>query len=426
MKKNRVLTNASWIVGCRIVQALLGLIVTMLLARYWGPSGYGLINYAASIVAFVVPVMQLGLNSTLVQELIAQPNKEGQILGTSLTMSAISGLCCMVGVVSFSALANKGETLTTIVCGLYSVQLLFQSLELMQYWFQSKLLSKYTSITMLAAYGVATAYKIVLLICKSHVYWFALAQALDYLVIGITLLIIYRKLGNGRLSFSWKLFRQLFSRSRYYIVANLMVTVFAQTDRIMLKMMLDETAVGFYSAAVTCSGMTGFVFAAIIDSARPVIFEHAKISASSFEHSVSRLYSLIIYLSLLQSVVITVFSGLIIQILYGSDYAEAANVLRLVVWYTTFSYVGSVRNIWILAEGKQKYLSVINLSGAIANVLLNYLLIPSMGINGAALATLITQFFTNVFIGYLIKPIRRNNALMLRGLNPKHLMLQSK
>ena len=426
MKTNRVLTNASWIIGCRIVQALLNLILTMLLARYWGPSGYGLINYAASIVAFVVPVMQLGLNSTLVQELIAQPDKEGQILGTSLTMSAISALCCMVGVVSFSALANKGETITTIVCGLYSVQLIFQSLELLQYWFQSKLLSKYTSVTALAAYGVATAYKIILLVCKSHVYWFALSQALDYLVIGITLLVIYRKMGNSRLRFSWKLFCRLFSRSRYYIVANLMVTIFAQTDRIMLKMMLDETAVGFYSAAVTCASMTAFVFAAIIDSARPVIFEKAKVGIQEFEHSVSRLYSLIIYLSLLQCIVITVFSELIIYILYGSEYMEAANVLRLVVWYTTFSYIGSVRNIWILAEGKQKYLSVINLSGAGANVLLNYLLIPSMGIHGAALASLITQIFTNVFISYLIKPIRHNNTLMLKGLNPKLLMFKSK
>lgn len=426
MKINRVLTNASWIVGCRIVQALLGLIVTMLLARYWGPSGYGLINYAASIVSFVVPVMQLGLNSTLVQELVSQPDKEGEILGTSLIMSAISGVCCMIGVVSFSALANKGETLTTIVCGLYSVQLIFQSLELLQYWFQSKLMSKYTSVTMLVAYGVATAYKIVLLIFKSHVYWFALAQALDYLVIGITLLIIYRKLGNARLSFSWKLFCKLFSRSRYYIVANLMVTVFAQTDRVMLKMMLDETAVGFYSAAVTCACMTGFVFGAIIDSARPVIFEQAKIGIQEFEKSVSRLYSIIIYLSLLQSIVITVFSGLIIQILYGSAYAESANALRLVVWYTTFSYIGSVRNIWILAEGKQRYLSVINLSGAGANVLLNYLLIPIMGINGAALASLITQIFTNIIISLLIKPIRHNNTLLLRGLNPKLLMIKSK
>lgn len=426
MKTNRVLTNASWIIGCRIVQALLNLILTMLLARYWGPSGYGLINYAASIVAFVVPVMQLGLNSTLVQELIAQPDKEGEILGTSLTMSAISALCCMVGVVSFSALANKGETITTIVCGLYSVQLIFQSLELLQYWFQSKLLSKYTSVTALAAYGVATVYKIILLICKSHVYWFALSQALDYLVIGITLLVIYRKMGNSRLRFSWKLFCRLFSRSRYYIVANLMVTIFAQTDRIMLKMMLDETAVGFYSAAVTCASMTAFVFAAIIDSARPVIFEKAKVGIQEFEHSVSRLYSLIIYLSLLQCIVITVFSELIIYILYGSEYMEAANVLRLVVWYTTFSYIGSVRNIWILAEGKQKYLSVINLSGAGANVLLNYLLIPSMGIHGAALASLITQIFTNVIISYLIKPIRHNNTLMLKGLNSKLLMFKSK
>ena len=189
---------------------------------------------------------------------------------------------------------------------------------------------------------------------------------------------------------------------------------------------MKTTAVGFYSAAVTCASMTAFVFAAIIDSARPVIFEKAKVGIQEFEHSVSRLYSLIIYLSLLQCIVITVFSELIIYILYGSEYMEAANVLRLVVWYTTFSYIGSVRNIWILAEGKQKYLSVINLSGAGANVLLNYLLIPSMGIHGAALASLITQIFTNVIISYLIKPIRHNNTLMLKGLNPKLLMFKSK
>ena len=84
--------------------------------------------------------------------------------------------------------------------------------------------------------------------------------------------------------------------------------------------------------------------------------------------------------------------------------------------------MGSVRNIWILADEKQKYLWKINLFGAIANVVLNYILIPLIGINGAAVASLITQFFTNVIVGYIIKPIRSNNRLIIEAIKPRYLL----
>jgi Na+-driven multidrug efflux pump len=92
------------------------------------------------------------------------------------------------------------------------------------------------------------------------------------------------------------------------------------------------------------------------------------------------------------------------------------------VWYTTFAYLGAVRDVWILAQWKQKYLLIINIIGASANVVLNLLLISVMGINGAALASLLTQIFTNVVMGFIIKPIRRNNLLIFRGLNPKYIL----
>ena len=132
--------------------------------------------------------------------------------------------------------------------------------------------------------------------------------------------------------------------------------------------------------------------------------------------------SIITFLSLAQSAGFTLFSKLIIRILYGAQYAASARVLSLVVWYTTFSYLGSIRSMWILAEDKQKYLWIINLSGAITNVVLNSVLIPLMGVMGAALASLLTQFFTNVVIGFIMKPIRPNNTLMLRGCNPRLLL----
>lgn len=151
---------------------------------------------------------------------------------------------------------------------------------------------------------------------------------------------------------------------------------------------------------------------------RPVIFESKNTDILAFEKNMSQLYCMIIYLSLAQSVAMTVFAPLIVNILYGAAYQDAIGILRVLVWYTTFSYIGSVRNIWILAEHKQRFLWIINLSGATTNVILNTLLIPRMAGVGAALASLLTQFFTNVIIGYIIRPISYNNKLMLRGASP--------
>lgn len=422
MNKNRVIKNASWIIGIQLVKSLLGMVISMLTARFLGPSNFGLINYAASIVAFVTPIMYLGLTGVLVQEIVNNPEKEGEILGTSIFMSLISSVLCIGGVISFSAIANRGEKDTIIVCALYSILLVFQSLEMIIYWFQAKLLSKYSSMVSLAAYIIVSGYKVYLLATHKSIYWFAVSNALDYMIIAVGAYAVYKKLGGAKLTFDVNLAKRLFSKSRYYIVSNMMIAIFAQTDRIMLKLMINDAATGYYSAAVTCAGMTGFLFTAIIDSFRPMIFDDKKTNEKQYEKDMCRLYGLIIYLSLFQSAAITLFSSLIIKILYGPAYYASINVLKLVVWYTTFSYLGSVRNIWILAEDKQKYLWIINLSGALANVFLNYILIPIMGVMGAALASLVTQIFTNVIIGFIMKPIMYSNTLMLRSLNPKEMI----
>lgn len=393
----------------------------MVTARYLGPSNYGIITYAASLVAFVTPIMYLGLSNVLVQEIVNNPDKSGETLGTSITMSFFSSLFCIAGIAAFTVIANKDDPETIKVCVLYSILLVFQALDLVQYWFQANLLSKYTSVVSLAAYFIMSLYKIFLLITGKSVGWFAISNAFDYLLISISLIYIYIRISKQKLKFVYATARKLFAKSRHYIVSSLMVTIFAQTDRIMIKFMLGNSYTGYYSAAIACAGVTSFIFSAIIDSMRPLIFESKNINSSQFELNMTRLYSIIIYFSLLQSVFITIFARFIISILYGEQYIEAANALRIVVWYTTFSYMGSVRNIWILAENQQKYLWIINLSGAVMNIILNFILIPTWGICGAAFASLATQFFTNVIIGWIIKPIRYNNSLMIRAINMKYI-----
>ncbi|MBE6727637.1 MAG: flippase [Ruminococcaceae bacterium] len=426
MKTKQALKNAKWIIACKIAQSIIQLLIGMISARYLGPSNYGLINYAASIVAFFMPVMKLGLNAILVHELLEDPEKEGEIMGTSVLMSVFTSMLCMLGVTGVAFATKFGETETIIVCVLYSTSIFFAALEMVQYWFQYKLLSKYSSLAMLGAYVIVSIYKIFLLVTGKNIYWFALSHSIEYGIIGIALIIIYFKKGKQFFSFSYVRAKKMLNKSKHYILSGLMVTIFQNTDHIMLTNISGKTENGYYTAAITCAGVVQFVYTAIIDSFRPLILSSKKENSAEFEKNTSRLYSIITYLSLAQSAVFTVLAGLIINILFGKNYTCAVPVLQILTWYCAFSYMGSIRNIWLLAEEKQKYLPLINLSGVLFNVALNAAMIPFFGAVGAATASLLTQIIINFVFGFIFKPLKENNRLLLRGLNPKFLIQESK
>ena len=417
MKNSKILHNAEWILVCKVIQSLLQFVVGVLTARYLGPANYGLVNYAASVVAFFMPLMELGLRNTLVQEYVNSPEREGKIMGTCLMLNSISAVACIAGVTLFASVANAGDPLAIWVCALYSVTLLSQAFELLQYWFQAKLLSKYSSLAMLFAYVIVSSYKIYLLIAGKSVQWFALSHAVEYGVAGAFLLSAYARNGQQRLCFSWSLAKELLSKSRYYIVASLLVVVYGRIASLILMHQYGEVETGYFAAASTCTCITGFVFSAIIDTARPVVLGSLERSQEAFEQNVSRLYSITIWLAVAQGIGFTLLGGLIVRMLYGEAYMPAAPVLRILIWSSLFSYLGVVRNIWILGAEKHRFLWIINLGGSIASLLANLLLIPVLGACGAALATIITQVFANVIMGYILKDIRTNNRLMLKALD---------
>ena len=119
--------------------------------------------------------------------------------------------------------------------------------------------------------------------------------------------------------------------------------------------------------------------------------------------------------SICYCVFITLFARPIIQILYGSAYLGAVPSLALIVWYTSFSYFGSINNLYMVAEGKSRWVQVTTLSGALTNIVLNALLIPRFEIVGAAAASLLTQIITNFLLLLIIPPLRDAFFLILEG-----------
>lgn len=414
--KNAVVKNAGWLIIGRILQMLISLVVGLLTARYLGPSNYGLINYANAYTAFFMAFCTLGINSVLVEEIINYPEQEGTIIGSTLFMRAVSSFSSACMIICIVGIVEKDEPTTIAVTSLCSIGLLFNIFDTFNYWFQSKLQSKVTSIVLLIGYAITSAYKVVLLILQKSVLWFAFSTALDYICVGVLLLVAYRKYNGQSLSFSKAVSRRILKKSVPFILPSLMVSIYGYADKFMLKQMLSEESTGYYASAVAICGMWTFVLTAIIDSMYPLIMETYKSDRELYNKRNRQLYAIVFYISVGVSLFLSVFAEKVVVLLYGKAYLPAVSPLRVVTWYTAFSYLGVARNAWIVCENKQKYLKYIYVLSALSNIVLNYFFIPAFGATGAALASLITQVLTTLIVPLFFKGIRYNSVLMLEGI----------
>ena len=145
-----------------------------------------------------------------------------------------------------------------------------------------------------------------------------------------------------------------------------------------------------------------------------------------FKKKNRQLYAVVFYVSMGVAVLFNIFAELVIYILYGKAYLPAAMPLRIVSWYTAFSYLGVARSAWIVSKNRQRHLIKIYAAAAIGNVALNYLLIPIWGASGAALASLAAQIITGFLLPFFIKDLRENAVLMLEGILLKGIIKRKK
>lgn len=409
---NKMVRNAGWIIGGRLVNKVLVFFVGILTARYLGPGNYGLIDYAAAFTTFFASVCTLGINSVIIKDFVDHPDEIGCAIGTTLVLRAVSSMLSALMIVGIVYMLEGNEPLTVQVVALSSIGLVFQVFDTFKQWFQSRLQSKYAAIATIVAYLAMSVYKILLLITGKSVAWFALATSVDYIALAVVLLFSYHRNKGPRLSFSPQKARQLLRSSYSYILSGLMISIYAGTDKVMLKQMIDETAVGYYGLAVSLSTAWGFVLEAVIDSMYPSVIQSYNKDRALFDCRNRQLYAIVLYGALAVSFVICLLAKPLILLLYGEAYLPSVAPLRVVVWYTAFSYLGGARNAWIVSENKQKYLKYLYFSAAVINVVLNAWLIPAWGVIGAAAASLVTQISTTVFLPVMIPALRPNARLM--------------
>ena len=404
---NKTVKNAGWMIAEQFVQMAISVILGVLTARYLGPSNYGIINYCSAFVIFFTTISALGLEGIVVKELVNHREYEGEIIGTCLAMRLSASVLSIISICLILYILNPGDILIMKVGFIQSLVMLFRAFELIDFWFQSYLQSKYVAIIKSISYVLVAVYKIYILATNKSVEWFAFSTTLDFIIIAVLVSIAYLKKGGQKLKVSIQRAKRLISQSYHFILSGLIITVYNQMDKVMIGQFLGEEQVGLYSAALTICNYWVLIPVAIINSSRPTIMERKKEgNEKAYLRNIHRLYFVLIWSGIAVSFLVSILSKFILGVLYGQDYSSAASVLSIAIWFTTFSVLGTARGIWIVCENLNEYVKKIVLWGAIINFILNSILIPAIGINGAAIATLITQMFNCLFAPMLYKKTR--------------------
>lgn len=421
IKNSKEAKNFTWLIFGKIVRLMISLLVSLATARYLGPSNYGLINYGLMYGSFFTSFCTLGITSIIIKDFNDNPEEQGITIGSTIWIREIASIIAVAIIILIVSCVDKGEKITIVVVALCSISLLFQPFDTINYWFQYKYESKVIVGISSIAYFCMAVYKITLLVLNKEIYWFALSSAVDTCVVMPLMLIAYRKYQGPRLKVSLYKVKKMLWNSYHFILSGLMVSVYAYTDRFMLKRMFDETIVGYYSVSYSICMMWTFVLQAIIDVMYPTIMILSE-NNEKFEKKNRQLYAIVFYISFAVSLFIYIFGGQIIFILYGDKYMPAVNSLKIMTWHTAFSYLGVARNAWIVSNGKQKYLKYMYAVAMLMNIYLNWLLIPNMGASGAAAASLVTQIFTSIILSLCIKGMRPNAKLMIDAILLRNIM----
>lgn len=413
----RYFANTSWMFGEQMLRIVSGLLVGIWVARYLGPEQFGLFSYALAFVSIFSGLAKLGLDGIVVRDLVNHPHQRDVYLGTAFWLKFV-GAFIMLGFVALATLFTSNDHTTNLYVFIIASGIIFQSFEVVDFYFQSQVLSKFVSICKITQLAVSSVLKVYFVLTGADLIWFVVVTLADQALLALTLFIAYRyqRFGSFYQHFDFILAKKLIKDSWPLIFSSLAVAVYMRIDQIMIKEMLGDKEVGIYSAAVRLSEIWYFIPVIITSSLFPAIVSAKKISEELYYTRLQRLYTLMVWIAIAIALPITFLGGWLVTLLYGEAYRAAGQVLMIHVWAGVFVFLGVASGSWFTNENLQQYLFYRTVLGALINVVLNLALIPRFGVVGAAIATVIAQSMAALFFDLYTTKTRVVFCMKLRTL----------
>jgi len=403
----KIIKNISWLFFDKILRMGVGVFVVILLARHLGPESFGLFNYLIALVSLFGAIAILGLNAIVVKELVEDNNKE-KILGTSFVLRIVGTLASYILLIFTIYLLRPDDELSKYLTLVLGISLFFTSSDVIKYWFESQINSKYVVIAENSVFLLFAIVKLVLIYASFTIVAFVYVAVIESIFLFVAMFYIYYKQGN--LVKKWHFDKakaiNLLSQSWPLIISSSAWIIYTKIDQIMIGQILGDAEVGYYSAASRLSEVANFLPAIITVSIVPALIGLRLTNSELYNQRFQQLYYIVVTLMVFVAIFVTLFSELIISILYGEMYLSSVSVLSIHFWIVIATAIAVVSGKYLVNAGLQRITMQRHIIGVFLNIPLNYIMIPTYGIEGAAVASLLSLLFANYLFDLFQKETR--------------------
>jgi O-antigen/teichoic acid export membrane protein len=413
------LANMSWLLAGRGIRLLMGFFVGIWVARYLGPSRYGMLNFAMSLVTIAAAVSHLGLDQILVRERVRHPEDREVLFGTAFILRT-AGLLAAYGMLALAVEAMSVPDETVALVWIASVTLAFQLISVVDVEYQARVEARYSVSIRTTSLMLASLMRVVAILAGASlmvfVWLLVVEQAL--LAAGWWLLATHHRYSPWQWRFDSRRARQLWGDSWPLWLGGAAMAITLRVDQVMIQTLLGEDALGQYAAAVRISDLLYFLPLTGLSTFFPPILRARDENTHLYHQRLDLFYSGMIWMGLVLALLFSLTALPLTRILFGPAFAQTGSVLTIHVWSLVFVCMGHAGSRWFLAENHQRLLTIIHLLAAILNVVLNLWWLPAMGIRGAALATLASYGVAGYAGNFMFKVSRENGLRLTTALNP--------
>lgn len=393
--------------GEQLLRMSTGLLVGIWIARYLGPEKFGVFSYALAFVAIFGSIAKLGLDGIMVRNLVNDPQKQAVYLGTAFWLK-LTGALVSIAVLIFAMQLTSNDDTTNLYIIIIASGIIFQSFDVIDFYFQSKVLSKFVSLSKMSQLLLSSLFKVYLVLIGADLIWFVVISVVDQFILAVALVYVYSKQKDEAFYFQFEkaIAKELLSSARPLIISSIMVSIYSSIDRVIIKEMLGVQEVGLYVAATRLTTSLYFIPMLLTNSLFPAILNAKKHSDHIYKRRLSKFYKSMLIMGLFVCVVISCFSISIIHFLYGNQYVGSSQVLQIYIWIFLIICFSSIFGKWLLSEGLLYLMPRFTFMAIVVNIISCFLLIPMWSIRGAAIAALVSQVIPFVWFGITNKEIK--------------------
>lgn len=402
---HKVFENSGWLLIDKFARLFLGLVTTAMIARHIGPEAFGIWSYALAFTTIVGGLAVLGLDKIVIKELVSHPDKQARIVSTALAMRMTAGMLSFL-ICAVIVIITKNRSPVYIYCTLITaLNILLQSFDVLDYFYQSRNEVQQVIIPKVSVFIIFCAVKVAFIYAGASLLtfvWLSLAELfITYAVILTGYLRNYSRHFFSGISLQEA--RQLFANSWPLMFTGLLVLLYMKSDQLMLDAYSSPVQLGEYAAAARISELWYAIPTVIATAVLPGLIRKRKEDPPAYWQAVERWLRLSFWMSSIIAICMSFAAPMLTGMLYGWQFPRSALILSIHIWANVPVFLCVVLMQYHIVEGTYKTNLYATISGIIVNLMINVLLIPSLGGVGAAFATVASYIAVGITLIVLDK-----------------------